>query len=97
MNPDHTEVIKRAGLTQKMQTELAKRATISVGTMRSINPTLFAQGITADDKGRSARPRMKISFNRYDPSYLISGRRSGLYTMVMLMVRWSPPQRHRSF
>ena len=53
MNPDHTEVIRRAGLTREdVQAELASRATISIGTMRRINPTLFMQGINSDDKGR---------------------------------------------
>ena len=87
MNPDHTEVIKRAGLTREdVQTELAKRATISVGTMRSINPTLFAQGITADDKGRfSEAADEDLIHVLKDPSRILvlQAGGSGLYTMVM--------------
>ena len=87
MNPDHTEVIKRAGLTREdVQAELAKRATISVGTMRSINPTLFMQGINADDKGRfSEAADEDLIHVLKDPSRILvlQAGGSGLYTMVM--------------
>ena len=87
MNPDHAEVIRRAGLTREdVQAELASRATISVGTMRSINPTLFMQGINADDKGRfSEAADEDLIHVLKDPSRILvlQAGGSGLYTMVM--------------
>lgn len=87
MNPDHTEVIRRAGLTREdVQAELASRATISVGTMRRINPTLFMQGINADDKGRfSDAADDDLIHVLKDPNrvLVLQAGGSGLYTMVM--------------
>ena len=87
MNPDHAEVIRRAGLTREdVQAELASRATISVGTMRRINPTLFMQGINADDKSRfgDAADEDLVHVLK-DPSrvLVLQAGGSGLYTMVM--------------
>ncbi len=78
MNPDHTDVLSRAGLSREdVQAELASRATISVGTMRKISP---------DPQGRYEEAADdELIHVLKDPSrvLLFQAGGSGLYTMVM--------------
>jgi hypothetical protein len=78
MNPDHTDVFSRAGLSREdVQAELASRATISVGTMRRISP---------DSQGRYEEAADdELIHVLKDPSriLLFQAGGSGLYTMVM--------------
>ena len=87
MNPDHADVISRAGLTrQDVQAELARRATISVGTMRRINPAISMQGIHPEYAGRySEAADDDLIHVLKDPSRILvfQAGGSGLYTMVM--------------
>tara|TARA_B100000401_G_scaffold324020_1_gene224586 strand:+ start:718 stop:1821 length:1104 start_codon:yes stop_codon:yes gene_type:complete len=86
MNPDHAEVIKRAGMSrQDVQAELAKRATISVGTMRRISPVFAAQGMSAEDAARSESSDDELIHVLEDPNKILvlQAGGSGLYTMVM--------------
>ncbi|HAX04455.1 MAG TPA: hypothetical protein DCX77_02170, partial [Acidimicrobiaceae bacterium] len=87
MNPDHSEVIKRAGLSrQDVQAELASRATISVGTMRRISPTFYSQTLQDDavDSNSEAADDDLIHILK-DPNRILvlQAGGSGLYTMVM--------------
>lgn len=78
MNPDHTDVLSRAGLSREdVQAELASRAAISVGTMRKISP---------DPQGRYEEAADdELIHVLKDPSrvLLFQAGGSGLYTMVM--------------
>ena len=78
MNPDHTDVFSRAGLSREdVQAELASRATISVGTMRRIS---------SDSQGRYEEAADdELIHVLKDPSriLLFQAGGSGLYTMVM--------------
>lgn len=78
MNPDHTDVLSRAGLSREdVQAELASRAAISVGTMRRISP---------DPQGRYEEAADdELIHVLKDPSrvLLFQAGGSGLYTMVM--------------
>jgi hypothetical protein len=78
MNPDHTDVLSRAGLSREdVQVELASRAAISVGTMRRISP---------DPQGRYEESADdELIHVLKDPSriLLFQAGGSGLYTMVM--------------
>ncbi len=76
MNPDHAEVIRRAGLTREdVQEELCKRATISLGTLRRIGSKFAEVSEDPDDK---------LIQVLKDPSRILvfQAGGSGLYTMV---------------
>ena len=76
MNPDHAEVIRRAGLTREdVQEELSKRATISLGTLRRIGSKFAEVSEDPDDK---------LVQVLKDPSRILvfQAGGSGLYTMV---------------
>ncbi|HJL99746.1 MAG: hypothetical protein QGF99_11580 [Acidimicrobiales bacterium] len=86
MNPDHAEVIRRAGLTrQDVQAELARRATISVGTMRRISPSFYSQGMRSGGEDSDDVADDELIHVLKDPNriLLLQAGGSGLYTMVM--------------
>jgi hypothetical protein len=77
LNPDHAEIIKRAGLSREdTQSELTRRATISVGTLRKVGSKFSVQ----DDQDDHELVQVLK-----DPSKIIlfQAGGSGLYTMVM--------------
>ena len=77
MNPDHAEVVRAAGLSREdVQAELAKRATISIGTLRHIGSKFAASSDKDDDE---------LVHVLDDPSRILvlQAGGSGLYTMVM--------------
>lgn len=77
LNPDHAEIINRAGLTREdAQSELARRATISVGTLRKVGSKFSVRDDQNDDE---------LVQVLKDPSKIIlfQAGGSGLYTMVM--------------
>ena len=77
MNPDHAEVVRRAGLTREdVQDELCKRATISVGSMRRIGSAFGRDTERSDDD---------VIQVLKDPTriLMLQAGGAGLYTMVM--------------
>ena len=78
MNPDHAQVIAAAGMTREdVQNELARRATISVGTLREVGSRMIPHDADVDDDDLLQVLK--------DPSRIIvfQAGGSGLYTMVM--------------
>jgi len=76
LNPDHAEVIRRAGLSREdVQAELCRRATISVGTLRRIGSAFATRSDRADEE---------LVHVLDDPSRVLvfQAGGSGLYSMV---------------